>query len=499
MPVTFNSLSHKTSKNSTAPNVRVAAACAVLLSTLLASCGGAIESAAVDTKTASTSTSGSTSTPVSGQAPAPAPVPTPAPVPAPAPVQAPAPIPAPAPVPAPAPLQAPAITAQPANTTVTELQPATFSVTATGAAPLSHQWRRNGAPISGATSATLTITAALAADHNAKYSAVVTNSTGSATSADAVLTEELPMFLMAGQSNMEGNVDADLLQSFLGELASGASTATVKTNIAERIRVWHQVANNGYASYGYSPQMATLEASELVRLNAAGLVGPDLNTPNPRVLCSWNDAAVSPLFVSSLATRCGGAFGPELVFGQALSKAGYSSTSLIKVAYGGTSLYIDWRSPTSGGTVGPLYTKLRTRIQSLKSDPASVNPSCKTRACKWSAFVWFQGESDSFDKANGESYDQNLKNFIADVRNDVGSPTLPVIIVQIGAWAQSLSYGKNVVAAQNSFVSNDKYARIVNTADLSGFYHYESASKLIIGDRIEQAAQSLLAATPAVK
>jgi Carbohydrate esterase, sialic acid-specific acetylesterase/Immunoglobulin I-set domain len=439
----------------------------------------------------------------SSSAPAPISVPTSTPNPAPEPAPAPSPAPAPAPAPV---ITAPAITAQPANITVTELQSASFSVTAMGGAPLSYQWRRNGAAIAGATSATLTISSALAADHSAKYSAVVTNSAGSVTSTEAVLTQELPMFLMAGQSNMEGNVDTTLLQSLLTELASSATTDTIKTNLAELIRSWHVDANNGYAKYGYTPQMSAFEASELVRLKAAGLVGANLTTPNPKVFCAWNLATVSQLVFSTLPTKCGGP-GPELVFGQALSKAGYSSTSLIKVAVGGTNLYSDWRSPLSvpsGGKEGYLYTQLRSRIQSLKATPASVNASCTTRACKWSAFVWFQGEADSDNNpqrssANADAYEQNLKNLIADVRKDAGSPTLPVVIVQTGAWAQTLAYGKTIAAAQIAVVNADKYARIVTTSDLSGFYHYDPAAQFIIGERVGLAVQSLLAAAPAPK
>jgi hypothetical protein len=92
-----------------------------------------------------------------------------------------------------------------------------------------------GTPIAGATSATLTMTSALAADHGARFSAVVNNSAGSVTSAEAVLTEELPMFLLAGQSNTEGNVDTALFQMFLADLASAANTDT-KARLAERIR-----------------------------------------------------------------------------------------------------------------------------------------------------------------------------------------------------------------------------------------------------------------------
>ena len=165
---------------------------------------------------------------------------------------------------------------------------------------------------------------------------------------------------------------------------------------------------------------------------------------------------------------------------------------------------VNWRPPLSGGTTGYLYSQLRTRIQSLKLDPASVNPSCKTRACRWFAFVWFQGEADSDgnpekSSANADAYEQNLKNLIADVHKEVGSPTLPVVIVQTGAWAQGLSYGKIVAAAQTSVVNADKYTRIVTTSDLSKFYHYDPAAQLIIGERVALAVQSLGAAVAAPK
>ena len=49
---------------------------------------------------------------------------------------------------------APAITTQPVSRTVTAGQAASFSVAATGTAPLSYQWMKGGTPIAGATSAT---------------------------------------------------------------------------------------------------------------------------------------------------------------------------------------------------------------------------------------------------------------------------------------------------------------------------------------------------------
>ena len=83
---------------------------------------------------------------------------------------------------------APSITSQPANQTVTAGQTASFSVTASGTAPLSYQWKKNGANISGAMSSSYTTPATTTADSGSTFSVVVTNSAGTATSNNATLT-----------------------------------------------------------------------------------------------------------------------------------------------------------------------------------------------------------------------------------------------------------------------------------------------------------------------
>jgi hypothetical protein len=82
---------------------------------------------------------------------------------------------------------APTITSQPQSLTVTVGSSATFSVTATGTAPLTYQWRFNGTPISGATASSYTIASAQASQAGT-YSVVVSNIAGSTTSAGATLT-----------------------------------------------------------------------------------------------------------------------------------------------------------------------------------------------------------------------------------------------------------------------------------------------------------------------
>jgi hypothetical protein len=86
---------------------------------------------------------------------------------------------------------APSITTQPQNVSVTAGQTATFTVVATGTAPLAYQWRRNGTDIAGATGASYTTPATTLADNGAQFSVVVSNAVGSATSAVAGLTVSL--------------------------------------------------------------------------------------------------------------------------------------------------------------------------------------------------------------------------------------------------------------------------------------------------------------------
>jgi hypothetical protein len=80
----------------------------------------------------------------------------------------------------------PSIVSQPQSQTVIAGQSASFSVTATGTAPLRYQWLRNGANIAGATASTYTIANAQPANAG-QYSVVVSNSAGLATSASATL------------------------------------------------------------------------------------------------------------------------------------------------------------------------------------------------------------------------------------------------------------------------------------------------------------------------
>ena len=83
---------------------------------------------------------------------------------------------------------APYITTQPANQTVTAGQTATFGVAATGTAPLTYRWQKNGADITGATSSSYSTPVTTAADDGEMFRVMVSNTAGNVTSNSAMLT-----------------------------------------------------------------------------------------------------------------------------------------------------------------------------------------------------------------------------------------------------------------------------------------------------------------------
>jgi hypothetical protein len=82
----------------------------------------------------------------------------------------------------------PSITTQPADRTVPAGHRARFTVTATGATPVHYQWRKNSQDVIGATKGSYTTLPTTIADDGSLYSVVVSNSLGSVTSNDAILT-----------------------------------------------------------------------------------------------------------------------------------------------------------------------------------------------------------------------------------------------------------------------------------------------------------------------
>src|SRR6185503_10056365 len=89
------------------------------------------------------------------------------------------------------PTNAPVILIQPTNQTVFLGGPAGFAVTAGGAAPLFYQWTKGGIPVPGATNRVFVLDPAQYSDAGS-FSVLVSNLAGTAFSASALLTVNIP-------------------------------------------------------------------------------------------------------------------------------------------------------------------------------------------------------------------------------------------------------------------------------------------------------------------
>lgn len=118
----------------------------------------------------------------------------------------------------------PSITTQPASQTVAVGQTATFSVAASGTAPLNYQWQKNGTGITSATSATFTIPAVMISDSRSQFSIIVSNSGGNATSnAATLIVNATPVAITVDPNNAIVTVGNS--QQFIGNVTGSSNSA----------------------------------------------------------------------------------------------------------------------------------------------------------------------------------------------------------------------------------------------------------------------------------
>lgn len=156
-------------------------------------------------------------------------------------------------------------------------------------------------------------------------------------------------------------------------------------------------------------------------------------------------------------------FGPELQFGQVVGEALDEPVLIIKTAWGGKSLYRDFRPPSSGGETGKYYSLMIAQIrEALQQYPTEI-PALKGRDYRLSGLVWYHGWNDGVDPQNAvPEYENNLKNLIDDVRRDLRSPNLPVVIGEItGPWRNAPPEWERLRKAQASVAMNQELGKFV--------------------------------------
>ncbi len=124
--------------------------------------------------------------------------------------------------------------------------------------------------------------------------------------------------------------------------------------------------------------------------------------------------------------------GPELGFGHVVGDAIDSPVLLIKLAWGGKSLAKDFRPPSSGGEVGPFYKEIVKRTKDVLGNLKSEFPDLAPYKPVVAGFGWHQGWNDRINQAFNDEYEKNLANLIRDLRKELDVKDLPFVIAETG-------------------------------------------------------------------
>lgn len=248
--------------------------------------------------------------------------------------------------------------------------------------------------------------------------------------AKVVLAEPLKIFILAGQSNMQGH-------------------AHVKT--LEHIAM--------------DPSMSDLY-SKMVGEDGQPLVQKNVWIAS---LGSSDEEKFGLLTTGYGAAKRGPKIGPELSFGIRMAEQEKGPVLLIKTAWGGKSLHTDFRPPSAGPYVfseqqlkgfqsrgkdveeekskraeatGHYYRMMMEYVKKVLDDTKRVCPDYDEKSgYELSGFVWFQGWNDLVDrgvypkrdKPGGyDQYSEVLGHFIRDIRGKLKAPNLPFVIGVLG-------------------------------------------------------------------
>lgn len=162
--------------------------------------------------------------------------------------------------------------------------------------------------------------------------------------------------------------------------------------------------------------------------------------------------------------------GPELGFGIAMGDHFEEQVLLIKTAWGGRSLVRDFRSPSAGfppekalekaladlqkknpkatmddvkKPYGASYRAMMEDVNATLADLKKHFPEHRGQGHEIAGFVWFQGWNDMISPDATAEYSVNLKHFIHDVRKDLKRPKLPFVIGEMGVDGEKA--GANIV------------------------------------------------------
>jgi alpha-galactosidase len=170
--------------------------------------------------------------------------------------------------------------------------------------------------------------------------------------------------------------------------------------------------------------------------------------------------------------------GPELGFGHVIGDAFEEPVLLIKLAWGGKSLAKDFRPPNSGGEVGPYYKEIVSRTKAVLKDLKKEFPEFGDRGYELAGFGWHQGWNDRVNQAFNDEYEKNLANFIRDIRKDLGVKSLPFVIAETGMSGSEEKHPRalSLMRAQAAVAKYEEFEGNVAFVGTKAFWRDQSVS-----------------------
>jgi alpha-galactosidase len=281
-----------------------------------------------------------------------------------------------------------------------------------------------------------------------------------ALSATGALAKPLKVYILAGQSNMEGHAAISTFD-YIGKDPLTAPLLKEMRNPDGTPRVCDKV----WMSYLTGPYDGSANGEGLGKLTAGFGARGDQPTNN-----------------------CGN-IGPEFTFGITMEKKLKQPILIIKTAWGGRSLNTEFRPPSAGpyrlpkavqdvwdqypqgahgvpkleerkkwqeekdAASGVFYRMMIDHVKKVLADPKRVCPEYDAKAgYELAGFVWLQGFNDLVDgttypNENYDEYSRLLSHFIRDVRKDLSAPKMPFVIGVLGVDGEKCVNFRKAMAA----------------------------------------------------
>lgn len=255
----------------------------------------------------------------------------------------------------------------------------------------------------------------------------------------------LKVFILAGQSNMEGHAEVRTFDYISKDLMTAPLLKEMRNPDGSP-----RVCDKVWMSFLTGPYDGSANGEGLGKLTAG-----------------FGERGENP-------TRLSQKIGPEFTFGIIMEKELNEPILIIKTAWGGRSLNTEFRPPSAGqyklpkeiqevwdqhpegahgvpkledrkkwqddkdAASGVFYRMMVEHVKKVLADPKRVCPEYDEKSgYEVAGFVWLQGFNDLVDgttypNQNYDEYSRLLAHFIRDVRKDLSAPKMPFVIGVLG-------------------------------------------------------------------